>query len=243
MPSACARCVARWDNKMPKVTEVGGVRLALQHAVALLAFAGLLAAAPARAERSDDETTAVVFWEFANCALDRDRWRAEQMLSAPKNSDARKKATSDLAIKNSSCLKDGGKLKMSAGIMRDAVAGAYVARYFSRAVPADVAAVPEIYSEERLTNTTEPEARLAIGLRRFAECVSRKDYPRVAALLATKPFSDGETALFGELGEAMNGCIPVEQGTKLGFGRLDLRARLGIVAYELAAAAKLEAAE
>jgi hypothetical protein len=38
----------------------------------------------------------------------------------------------------------------------------------------------------------------------------------------------------------MNSCIPVEQGTKLGFGRLDLRARLGIVAYELAVAANLE---
>lgn len=218
------------------------VKLALQHAAAPLACAGFIAAAPAHAERANDETTAVVFWEFANCALDRDKARVELMLSAPRNSDARKKATSDLAIKNSRCLKDGGKLKMSAGIMRDTVAGAYVARYFSGAVPADFAAVPEIYTEERLAGTTEPEARLAIGLRRFAECVARKEYPRVAALLATKPFSDEETALFGQLGNTMNSCIPVEQGTKVGFGRIDLRARLGTVAYELAAAAKLEPA-
>jgi hypothetical protein len=225
---------------MRDVTTNGGMKLALQRAAASLACAGLLAAAPAHAQRATDKTTAVVFWEFANCALDRDKSRAEQMLSAPRNSDARKKATSDLAIKNSTCLRDGGKLKMSPGIMRDTVAGAYVARYFSSAVPADFAAVPEIYTEARLAGTTEPEARLAIGLRRFAECVSRKEYPRVAALLATKPFSDEETALFGQLGNTMNSCIPVEQGTKVGFGRIDLRARLGTVAYELAAAAKLE---
>ena len=216
------------------------MRALLQHGLTAIACAGVLAASPARAEEADDETTAVVFWEFANCALSRDKSRAEQMLSASRNSDDRKKATSDLALKNSSCLRGGGNLKMSAGIMRDTVAGAYVARYFTHVVAADLEAVPEIYSDERLANTTEPKARLAIGLRRFAECVSRKDYPRVAALLGTRPFSKEETALFGQLGETMNSCIPVEQGTKVGFGRLDLRARLGTVAYELAAAAKLE---
>jgi hypothetical protein len=201
---------------------------------------GLFASAPAYAEDADDVTTAVVFWEYANCTLDRDKWRAEQMLSAPRNSDARKEATRDLALKNSECLKGGGKLRLTPGIMRDTVAGAYVARYYKDVVAADFAELPEIYSEDRLNRTTEPKARLAIGLRRFAECVSRKDYAQVAALLATRPFSQEESALFGQLGETMNSCIPVEQGTKVGFGRLDLRARLGTVAYELAAAAKLE---
>jgi hypothetical protein len=216
------------------------VKLPSHQILALLAGIGLFAVAPARAEVLDQQATAVKFWEYANCALTQDKRRAEQMLSAPRNSDARKKATRDLAVKNSDCLKGGGDLKLTAGIMRDTIAGAYVARYFGHAVVGDFEAVPEIYSEARLISTTEPKARLAVGLRRFAECVSRKEYPRVAALLATKPFSDEETALFGELGDTMNGCIPVEQGTKLGFGRLDLRARLGSVAYELAAAANLE---
>jgi len=207
---------------------------------AFLACVGLFAAASVKAEELGEEATAVKFWTYANCALDRDKWLAEKMLSAPANSDARKEATRKLAVENSGCLKGGGNLKLTPGIMRNTVAGAYVARYFKQAVPADFAAAPEIYSEERLTSAAEPKDRLAIGLRRFAECVSRKEYPRVAALLATKPFSDEETAMFGELGETMNSCIPVEQGTKLGFGRLDLRARLGIVAYELAVAAKLE---
>jgi len=210
-----------------------------RHFLASLASVGLLVNAPAHAEGADDVTTAVVFWDYANCALDRDKWRVEEMLSAPKNSDARKEAARDLILKNEGCLKDGN-LKMSPGIMRDTVAGAYVARYFKQAVAADFVAVPELYPEERMTSATEPKTRLAIGLRRFAECVARKDYPRVAALLATRPFSEEETALFGQLGDTMNSCIPVEQGTKLGFGRLDLRARLGSVAYELAAAAKLE---
>jgi len=210
-----------------------------RHFLASLASVGLLVSAPAYAEGADDVTTAVVFWDYANCALDRDKWRVEEMLSAPKNSDARKRAARDLVLKNDGCLKDG-KLRMSSGIMRDTVAGAYVARYFKQAVAADFVAVPELYPEERMTAATEPKARLAIGLRRFSECVARKDYPRVAALLATRPFSKEETALFDQLGETMNSCIPVEQGTKLGFGRLDLRARLGMVAYELAAAANLE---
>jgi len=124
--------------------------------------------------------------------------------------------------------------------MRDTVAGAYVARYFKHGSTADFVSVPEIYTEERMIGATKPENRLALGLRRFAECVSRKDFPLVTSLLATKPYSDAETALFEQLGTTMNSCIPVEQGTKLGFGRLDLRARLGAVAYELAAAAKLE---
>jgi len=216
------------------------VKRALQLLFAPCVCFGLLAATPALAEVADEKATAVIFWEYANCTLTRDKWRAEQMLSAPKNSDARKKATRDLAVKNSDCLKNGGNLKLTPGIMRDTVAGAYVARYFKQAVVADFASVPELYLEEQLTNAVEPKARLAIGLRRFAECVSRKEFPRVAALLATKPFSEEETALFGQLGETMNSCIPVEQGTKLGFGRLDLRARLGSVAYELAAAANLE---
>lgn len=201
---------------------------------------GLLVSAPLHAEDADPQTAAIVFWDYANCALDRDRWRVEEMLSAPKNSDARKRAARDLVLKNDDCLKGGGQLRLTPGIMRDTVAGAYVGRYFKQAVAADFASVPELYPEERMTGAAEPKARLAIGLRRFAECVSRKDFPRVAALLATKPYSDEETALFGELGETMNSCIPVEQGTKLGFGRLDLRARLGVVAYELATAAKLE---
>jgi len=208
--------------------------------LAALASVGLVASTAVLAGDADDVTTAVVFWDYANCALDRDKWRVEQMLSAPKNSDARKEATRDLVLKNDGCLKKGGNLRLTPGIMRDTVAGAYVARYFKQAVAADFVAVPELYPEERMTSAAEPKARLAIGLRRFAECVSRKDYPRVAALLATKPFSEAENALFGQLGETMNSCIPVEQGTKLGFGCLDLRARIGIVAYELAAAAKLE---
>lgn len=219
------------------------MKRALQYFFLALAGVSLLATSPANAEAADEEATAVKFWEYANCALTRDRWRAEQMLFASKNSDARKEATRNLATKNSECLKGGGQLKMTAGIMRDTVAGAYVARFFRHAAAVDFASVPEIYSEERLNRTAEPKARLAIGLRRFAECVSRKDYPRVASLLATKPFSNEESAVFSQLGETMNGCMPVEQGTKLGFGRLDLRARLGAVAYELAAAAELEAAE
>jgi len=219
------------------------VKRALHYILLALAGVSLLATSPANAEAADEEATAVKFWEYANCALTRDRWRAEQMLSAPKNSDARNEATQNLATKNSECLSGGGQLKMTAGIMRDTVAGAYVARFFRHAASSEFASVPELYSEERLNRTAEPKARLAIGLRRFAECVSRKDYHRVASLLATKPFSDEESAVFSQLGDTMNGCLPVEQGTKLGFGRLDLRVRLGAVAYELAAAAKLEAAE
>lgn len=211
-----------------------------RHLLASLASVGLLVSAPVHAEGADDVTTAVKFWEYANCALTRDKGRAEQMLSAPKNSDARKEATRDLAVRNGDCLKGGGNLRLTPSIMRDTVAGAYVARYFKQATAADFETVPEIYSEERMTSAAEPKERLAIGLRRFAECVSRKDFPLVAVLLGTKPYSDEETALFGQLGTTMNSCIPVEQGTRLGFGRLDLRARLGIVAYELAAAAKLE---
>ena len=206
----------------------------------LAACLALLASPAARAEVAETEATAVRFWEYANCALTRDKWRAEQMLSAPRNSDARKQATRELSTRNASCIPGGGSLKMSAGIMRDTVAGAYVARYFGHGTAADFVAVPEIYTEERMLAAAKPESRLALGLRRFAECVSRKDFPLVARLLATKPYSEAETALFDQLGTTMNSCIPVEQGTRLGFGRLDLRARLGAVAYELAAAAKLE---
>jgi hypothetical protein len=209
----------------------------------LAAGLAMLASPSARAEVADEEATAVRFWEYANCALTRDKWRAEQMLSAPRNSDARKEATRELATRNSSCIPGGGNLKMSAGIMRDTVAGAYVARYFKHGTAADFVSVPELYTEERMVGAAKPENRLALGLRRFAECVSRKEFPLVASLLATKPYSDAETALFDQLGTTMNSCIPVEQGTKLGFGRLDLRARLGAVAYELAAAAKLEASD
>jgi hypothetical protein len=213
----------------------------LRHFLAILATgAATLAGVPAQADGLDEETTAVRFWEYANCALTRDKWRAEQMLSAPRGSDARKKATRDLAAKNGNCIPGGGQLRLTPGIMRDTVAGAYVSRYFRHGVAEDFVPVPELYPEARMPDASKSEARLAFGLRRFAECVSRKEFPMVASLLATKPYSEDETALFGQLGATMNSCIPVEQGTKLGFGRLDLRARLGVVAYELAAAAKLE---
>lgn len=216
------------------------MRALSRHFATAFAATVLLAGAPVRAENVDNITSAVVFWDFANCALDRDKWRAEQMLSAPRDSDARKQATRDLALKNKDCLNGGGKPTLTPGIMRDTIAGAYVARYYKHVSAFDLADLPEIYTEQRLNGTTEPKARLAIGLRRFAECVSRKDFPLVAALLSTKPFSEGEAALFGQLGDTMNSCIPVEQGTKVVFDRLDLRARLGTVAFELVAAAKLE---
>jgi hypothetical protein len=208
--------------------------------IALLSGLGLLISMPVRAEGAGKETTALQFWHFANCAVDRDKWRAEKLLASPKDSEIGKEATRTLATKNVDCLKRSGQLRMSPGIMRDTVAGAYVARYFKHAVVGDFLAVPEMYSVERLADSIEPKARLENGLRRFSECVSRKDFPRVAAVLGKEPYSKEETALFAELGATMNACIPVEKGTKLGFGRLDLRARLGSVAYELATAAKLE---
>lgn len=201
----------------------------------------ILAASPVYAKDLDNETTAVRFWEFANCALSRDKWRVEQMLAAPKNSKIRKETTRNLAIKNKECLTTTGyNLHLSNGIFRSAIAGSYVARYFKHVVVSDFVSVPEIYSEELLNATIEPKSRLDIGLRRFSECVSRKEYPLVVSLLDTKPYSENETALFNKLGASMNSCIPVEKGTRLAFGRLDLRARLGSIAYELATAAKLE---
>jgi hypothetical protein len=201
----------------------------------------ILVANPVYAKDMDDETTAVRFWEFANCALSRDKWRVEQMLAAPKNSKVRNETTRNLAIKNKECLTTTGyNLHLTNGIFRSTVAGSYVARYFKHIVVSDFVSVPEIYSEELLNATVEPKSRLDIGLRRFSECVSRKEYPLVVSLLSTKPYSEDETALFNKLGASMNSCIPVEKGTRLAFGRLDLRARLGSVAYELVIAAKLE---
>jgi len=64
----------------------------------------LLASPGARAEVAEEEATAVRFWEYANCTLTRDKWRVEQMLSAPRNSDKRKEATSELATRSASCV-------------------------------------------------------------------------------------------------------------------------------------------
>lgn len=209
---------------------------------ALISGLGLLTSVPVQAQEGVDGAAALQFWRFANCAIERDKWRVDRLLAAPRSSEASKQEARTLASKNPGCLQRGGQLKMSSGIMRDAIAGAYVARFFNQADVDNFLTVPEIYSVDRLAGSVEPKERLELGLRRFAECVSRQDFPHVAALLGTAPYSKEETALFGELGATMNACIPVEKGTKLGFGRLDLRVRLGSVAYELVAAAKLEPA-
>ena len=215
------------------------IRAIVMRVLALISGLGLLISVPVQAEVGEDGASALQFWRFANCAIERDKWRVDRLLAAPRSSEASKQEARTLTSKNPGCLARG-QLKMSSGILRDAIAGAYVARFFKQADVDHFLTVTEIYSVDRLAGSVEPKERLELGLRRFAECVSRKDFPRVAALLGTEPNSKEEIALFSDLGVTMNACIPVEKGTKVGFGRLDLRVRLGSVAYELVAAAKLE---
>ncbi|MCL4673232.1 MAG: hypothetical protein KJZ64_09925 [Sphingomonadaceae bacterium] len=182
----------------------------------------------------DEGATAIHFWNFATCVVERDKWLVEKALAAPKNSELRRNLTSKLAKKNGSCVPRGFDLKLSAQIMRNAVAGAYVASEFGDRTELDFSAKPDLYPASKLAEQQSDKRRLDFGLHMFAECVIRRGFPQVVALLGSKPFSPEETASFDRLQPTMSACLPVSQGTRLKFTRLDLRARLGKVAYELA---------
>jgi hypothetical protein len=80
-----------------------------------------------------------------------------------------------------------------------------------------------------------PEARSAVALEQFGECVARADTPNVRELLRSLAGSARETALFGTLSPQFSACIP--QGEKLAFSKIVLKGALAEGIYRLSKAA------
>lgn len=198
----------------------------------LMLFSANTAFAQSGASDEAERLSAIQFWKYSGCVVKRDRWLVEKVLATKAKSEEGRALTRKLAEKNSACV-SAGELRMSGSLLRNALAAALVRDSFEGKSMPDLAVVPPIYRIADLPADATAKKMLRMGMHQFVECVARAAPEKALALLATEPYSDGESASFDALQPTMGPCLPVTPGTKLGFTRLELRTLLGKVLYQL----------
>ena len=201
-------------------------------AALLMLFSANTAFAQPGSSDEAERLSAIEFWKYSECVVKRDRWLVEKVLATRARSDEGRALTRKLAEKNSACV-SAGQLRMSGNLLRNALAAALVRDSFEGKPKPELEAVPPLYSLADLPENAPNKRVLRVGMHQFAECVARAAPEKALALLATEPYSDGESVAFGDLQPTMGPCLPVTAGTKLGFTRLELRTLLGKVLYQL----------
>lgn len=132
------------------------------------------------------------------------------------------------------CLSQG-ELRFYDINFRGALFQALYAQEFKTSAP-DLTTVQSSGYRQIYPETLSPEARNAVALEQFGECVSRADPQNVRALLRSLAGSSQESALFGSLTPRFGACIP--QGEKLAFSKVVLKGALAEGMYRLSRAAE-----
>ena len=102
-------------------------------------------------------------------------------------------------------------LSFSFNLLRGGIFQALYAREFDGAGPTDFSAVTSSGYRQLYGEDISPEARTAVALEQFGECVSRADGTGVQALLRQRPGSAGEREAIAALQPRFGACIPREQ--------------------------------
>ncbi len=209
-------------------------------ALIALACSAMLSAQPLGERAVSDKEAQIQFWKSATCFFERDETKVMALLTRKASREERQEATRELVDSHKECIKRGGALRMTGFVLRNALAAAYVAKTYKDKPMPDFSAIPQMYRISGLPADATDKQKMRRGLYQFVECVVRADSKNVVMLLSEEPFSAAETRRFTDLQPTMGSCLPVQQGIKLGFTRLELRSTLGRVAFRLAdRAAKL----
>jgi hypothetical protein len=229
-----------------------------------IALALLLAASPAQAFKSIDETdyspkeTRTLMYAYAKCVVDREPRRASESLLANIDNATFIKKYDRLII--GQCLvretHAAARMTFKGDLYRFALADALVKRELAAQPVPDISAVPRLEHREPGPEPGPFDAKgkkLSAGeylqalrdyrervtfsfLSKYGECVVRTAPAESKALLVTVPDSVEEASRFDALKPTLATCMP--EGHTVSFGRVALRGSLAINYYRLAHTAR-----
>lgn len=206
----------------------------------LAAFAPVQARADVSAEdtvKLSSNAAVVAAWNFANCAVKRDRAGVSAVLDLMRTSpgvemdrEALEREMRELAGKYGGCLAPGDKLTGKMATFTNVLGGAvFVDKYKNVPLP-DYSKVPWLYTADSVERA-ESREKPAKLFRLFAECVFRVQPKDVQALLRARPFSSSEAAALVKLQPTLGSCLPAREGTQLKLSKGSVRNYLAMAAY------------
>lgn len=171
---------------------------------------------------------------IASCVLKRRRSSAKAYLTTfPGTGEAIKRAT---ILAQDDCLASGG-VAFDERVFRGVLFEALYRDEFARSLPGDLST--------RTVIDYSVGADLAVGwqqqevaLRRFSDCVVRKDSRTAHLLVSSLPESARENEAFSELGSSFSSCLFKDQ--TLRFSKVILRAVVGESLYRVRSAVEQE---
>jgi hypothetical protein len=151
---------------------------------------------------------------FAACTVSRFTGRAEALADVPVDSPRYERLFRNMYDSyGDECLSgmEGGTLSFSSGLFRGALFQALYEREFKRDAPTDFSAVTDTGYLQLYSSPLSAEARTALALERFGECVARADARGVQKLLRQRPGSSDEDQAINALRPTFAACIPRDQ--------------------------------
>ena len=185
-----------------------------------------------------EQEASVVFWNFATCIVERNSDTVRKLLTKPNWQVPDVSLAKSLAqnsidqypLREEPCgLFE--ELRFDTELFRGTLAGAMFVRDTICGALPDYSAIHSPVSAAKLASATDQETQLQLGLRAFSFCVFLNRPNDVRALLVTRPFSQAEHKIFASLSTTFAGCLPAQEGTRISFTHVKLRALLGEAAY------------
>ena len=189
------------------------------------------ASPPAATKAAQEAVVRKTLYDHGACLVRELRRASERYLATFPFSENAEKAARRLVTPQ---CPEGADLPLSVEALRGPLYEALYHAEFGNAPVADLEGVAPIdYSVGEGTVDTEARS-IQVALRFFADCVVRRNYQPVRALVSTEVASEAEKTAFQPLVPSMSACLP--QGTTLKFTRPLLRALFAETLYRLSAA-------
>jgi hypothetical protein len=174
---------------------------------------------------------------FTACLVSRFPGRAMALAELPIDSPQYERTARNMYdTAGDECLAGGGRLNFSGSLFRGALFQALYNRRFRDDGPTDFATVESTGYRQLYPAEPTPEARTALALEHFGECVARADAAGVRNFLRQAPGTVAETEAIAALRPRLAACIP--QANTIRFSAPVLKGALAEGIYRLSAVAR-----
>lgn len=173
---------------------------------------------------------------FMTCAVSRQSGRAANLVGMRIDTPEYQRAFRSLFDTIGDLCLSGGDLAFTEGLFRGGLFQALYARDVGADGPTDFSAVASSGYLDLYTQPLSEQARIALALEQFGECVSRADANGVRTLLRQLPGSAGEREAINALRPRFAACIP--QNETIRFSPSVLKGALAEGIYRLSIAAR-----
>jgi len=174
---------------------------------------------------------------FMACLVSRYTGRAQALTQLPVDSEQYQRVSRNMFDSYSDeCLAGSGRLSFSDNLFRGGLFQALYQREFEGRGPNDFSAVASTGYRQLYGETLSAEARSALALEQFGECVARADAAGAQNFLRQVSGSAGERAAIDGLRTIFAGCIP--QDSTIRFSASVLKGAVAEGIYRLSVASR-----